>query len=1646
MAKIEKYLTRLKTLSSNHSPNNPIYMFRKKHFNRMRSTIARSMRGTLTAFITLIWATLAFAQPANDNCAGAITLTPIPEGNTCSSTIYTNVAATNAAAGNALNPECFNGQLAFKDVWFKFRTANEANANYRITIRGVSAADAIKNPQLALYIGSCGTLVREFCATKTAVGDTNAISFDAGCVRANSDYFIQVSSFLSTDLGGRFTVCVEKIDGIYTMRRNSQTTTACVGTLYDSGGPLSNYGNNENRWEFNIQPQATGCIEITVDSFNIETGANTFQDTLTIYDARTNQLLDRITGSTGQRVVFQTRTDRIRVLFSSNSSITASGFKLTWRSLINCSLPPPTSCNSPELITNLPFSRTGVTTCNDDLNAITKSPCNNNTFLQGRDHVYRFTSAGGRCIRALLTGLPTTTTNQTGFNIGLYYGCPEVGGSTCVATGRMNSTRDTVSIANATLEIAGDYYIVVSSREACGNYNISIDTTVCLNRLPNAGSCQKALSLNDCSNGQLSDIVLDLSAGGDSTFMNFNSIPRSINTGCIQTPGGVPRRYNYSFMYFKANANGKFGFTMSPLTPSNDPLNSSDIDFNVYGPIDRIEDICTYTRTNAPVRSSWAQRNLHFRFPNEVTGMVDTFFSPFFNRLYTVRDTADCSALDLNDGFVRTLNVQKDKFYVLWVNDYGGDIGRNGVRLNFSGTTNGVFNTTETFTAGRDTAFCVGGSAPLIATGGIGYKWTPSAGLNNDSIPNPIATPTRSTDYNVVIQGTCRIVPKVVSVRVFNVNDLQNQTVCRGEQITLNAGEAYPAALNATWRWTSSTNNLAELSCTTCPNPTLTATNTSMGNQVHTFTVTLTTPSCTLTKTVNITVTASTVASYRVITDPKPSRDTNICIGTNISLLQPGFDDMAVYTWSSVPASTITGQNPTVSPQVSTKYYLTVTGGRGNCNAPSLDSVIVNVFQSPVLNLASKTLSSCRDEVFKLGNTPVQPNTIYSWRNITANNTLGFTNPNDPNTTVAMPPTYGNVHLLVLTATNIGGCTKRDTVIVNGVDLLMMIDTPQVDSIRICRGTQLKISANAVFQSSKLPVKWDSNRDFNGIPIDSMRAITVSPIRRTKYYATIQIGVCRRTDSIEVYVDSLPTPRDILPKDTTVCRGELVILRSPVFDPVFFPGLKFKWENPKGALTPDSLYNLVVVGDTTHVYKRTATNGVCVQIDSVKLNVNKVPTIRITPADTSFCDRPGGVMVTLTASTPDAGVSDWKWKGPQGDISSGDGRQVITVTAAQQTNNYTVTAKIGNCPGTASAVIRIKPLPLVSFPNPAVVCLGSSITLNTNPNPNNTYVWSGTGITNPAAAAPNVTPTADTRYTVNTTFDGCTNTQEVTVRVATGSVAITGPTSTCVGSPVTWTANGTNTIDAGRFSWSPTGGTSNTNTINPNAAGTTTYTVTYTFGPNCTRTASATLRVEPSFSLRISPDTFGTRLIDQGTPLTLNALTSGNIQSPTYTWQVNGSPTTTGVTGGTINIRPMEDAAVKVTVSSSTGCTRDTQVSLRVRYANFDIPNAFTPNGDTINSFFGIIFNGLTPSPTNEPRPRFWKGRIEVQSLQVYNRIGQLVFDEKSPATLNSASYKGWDGRKGTTELPSDVYVYVIKLKMPDDKIEVKTGELNLIR
>ncbi|MEP7280054.1 MAG: hypothetical protein ABI813_15510 [Bacteroidota bacterium] len=135
--------------------------------------------------------------PANDNCTGAVVLTP---GSTCS-----NIAGTllNSTSGAGIPNDC--GDAGSPEVWYSF----VATSSYpNITLSSIGAQFGAAGPRLQLLSGSCGSFTSLACVSATSL---NAYSYTAGAGLAiGTTYFIRVY----TNTGGMsgttwgFNICI----------------------------------------------------------------------------------------------------------------------------------------------------------------------------------------------------------------------------------------------------------------------------------------------------------------------------------------------------------------------------------------------------------------------------------------------------------------------------------------------------------------------------------------------------------------------------------------------------------------------------------------------------------------------------------------------------------------------------------------------------------------------------------------------------------------------------------------------------------------------------------------------------------------------------------------------------------------------------------------------------------------------------------------------------------------------------------------------------------------------------------------------------------------------------------------------------------------------------------------------------------------------------------------------------------------------------------------------------------------------------------------------------------------------------------------------------------------------------------------------
>lgn len=110
---------------------------------------------------------------------------------------------------------------------------------------------------------------------------------------------------------------------------------------------------------------------------------------------------------------------------------------------------------------------------------------------------------------------------------------------------------------------------------------------------------------------------------------------------------------------------------------------------------------------------------------------------------------------------------------------------------------------------------CEGGVVQLYATGGNSYIWSPKEGLDNPYLPNPVASPARTTSYTVT--STDGICFTASDVTVVTVNAQPYLSVTADVEIVAGQNFQLHAYGSGTFTWSPPD----FLSCTDCPNPTV---------------------------------------------------------------------------------------------------------------------------------------------------------------------------------------------------------------------------------------------------------------------------------------------------------------------------------------------------------------------------------------------------------------------------------------------------------------------------------------------------------------------------------------------------------------------------------------------------------------------------------------------------------------------------------------------------------------------------------------------------------------------------------------------------------------------------------------------------------
>jgi gliding motility-associated-like protein len=457
--------------------------------------------------------------------------------------------------------------------------------------------------------------------------------------------------------------------------------------------------------------------------------------------------------------------------------------------------------------------------------------------------------------------------------------------------------------------------------------------------------------------------------------------------------------------------------------------------------------------------------------------------------------------------------------------------------------------------AGPDTSVCLNPgnfhpSVQLNATGAATYVWTPTTGLNNPNIANPVATPSQNMLYFVT--GTdnngCRITDSVdVFVLDPSINVIIDNTVSICEFDTAHVTVVNQGNYGYSWSPTQYITDPALLSPGFFPPDTA----------YYFITIT------------NYCYTKSD--SVLIIVWPRPQLALNpldsVCITESIQLQA---HDAQTYLWDADPTLSATNvPDPFATPNSTTWYYVTGTSPEG-CTSRDSTRIIV-YFPSPV-SITPQVAYVCLGDPIQLNVTGAY---TYQWN----------PDPSLSSTTIANPiasPTDTTTYYVE--ATNIHGCKSYDTVTLNVQFPVTAVCDPLFDG---CQGRPVQLHASGGFY-----YEWTPHTGLNNPYVNDPFAM---PDSTTNYILKVSNDCFDDTAVTVVIVHPLPVV-DAGP-DTSIWRDTQAQLHGFTNETTYF------WQPSTWLDDPYDLNTKAEPQQTTW-YELFAIDAYgCLNIDSVLITV-----------------------------------------------------------------------------------------------------------------------------------------------------------------------------------------------------------------------------------------------------------------------------------------------------------------------------------------------------------------------------------------------------------------------------------------------------------
>lgn len=251
------------------------------------------------------------------------------------------------------------------------------------------------------------------------------------------------------------------------------------------------------------------------------------------------------------------------------------------------------------------------------------------------------------------------------------------------------------------------------------------------------------------------------------------------------------------------------------------------------------------------------------------------------------------------------------------------------------------------------------------------------------------------------------------------------------------------------------------------------------------------------------------------------------------------------------------------------------------------------------------------------------------------------------------------------------------------IDIIMQENSIEIlgqDSIFLCLGDSMLVSSTGTSNGtgiSWLPAEKVDNPD--------TASVYVYPDFSEYYYVNMDFNGCMATDSIWVQVDSLPSMEfEVIQDKPMYCKGEVITIVSPGYNPADFPNIESMWEPAAGIVSELDNWNLAIIAEDTATFRRISVNGACLDTIERELFVLD-PVAEIMLSDTSALCPFTPVDLLLTS---DSEIEDIMWDPGMPDLSCDDCEDPTATVGS--TTTFVASMQADGCPVTAMATVKIQ--------------------------------------------------------------------------------------------------------------------------------------------------------------------------------------------------------------------------------------------------------------------------------------------------------------------------------------------------------------------